>query len=211
MIDRMVLMDHSRATALDRYTSLRHYSVGNQRFEKDAEETVQEFYNAPDKKRFEVVSVAGSPYLRQKVIDRLLEAEIASVGDEKQDQSHITPRNYTFDLTGTESIDGHFCYVLEVKPKVAKKYLMRGRIWVDATDFAIVRMEGSPAHNPSFWTRKIHFIRRYEKHGAFWLPASTVSEADLFVAGKSTLRIDYSDYRISAQSDASLSPDVAAR
>ena len=73
---------------------------------------------------------------------------------------------------------------------------MRGRIWVHQEDFAIVRMEGSPAKNPSFWTRKVEFTRRYQKHGPFWLTASIESESEVLIAGKSSLKIEYSDYVI---------------
>ena len=62
-------------------------------------------------------------------------------------------------------------YVLEITPQRKESYLFRGRIWVDAEDYALVRAEGNPAKNPSFWTRKSHFVRRYEKHGQFWLPS----------------------------------------
>jgi hypothetical protein len=69
-------------------------------------------------------------------------------------------------------------------------------VWVDQIDFAIVKMEGSPAKNPSFWTRKSHFVRRYEKHGQFWLPSTFDSDAELVIFGKSTLRIEYTHYQV---------------
>ena len=61
-----------------------------------------------------------------------------------------------------ESIEGHPAYVINVVPKRRDKYLMEGRIWVDATDFALVRAEGKPAHNPSFWTRSVYFVQQYQ-------------------------------------------------
>ena len=73
---------------------------------------------------------------------------------------------------------------------------MKGQIWVDQVDFAIVRMEGKPAKNPSFGTRRVHFVRRYKKHGPFWLTDSLQSESVLWIAGKSTLDINYFDYEI---------------
>ena len=63
-------------------------------------------------------------------------------------------------------------------------------------DFAVVRMEGSPAKNPSFWTKSVQFTRCYKKHGPFWLAASIESESEVLIAGKSSLRIEYSDYVI---------------
>jgi hypothetical protein len=196
VVRRLVESDKQRASALGGYVSERRYVAENQRFAKHAEVAVQESYVPPDQKDLKILSETGSLVIRQKVIDKLIEAELDSVRSENLDQTHITPENYGFRLNGTEEMDGYSCFVLEVIPKSAKKYLMRGQIWVDRIDFAIVRMEGSPAKNPSIWTRKVRFVRRYEKHGSFWLPASLESESDILVAGRSTLKIEYSDYRI---------------
>ena len=126
----------------------------------------------------------------------MIEAEQDAAQNENRDQTRITPENYKFQLLGTEEQEGHPCFLIAVAPNQPKKYLMKGRIWVDQKDFAIVRMEGSPAKNPSFWTRKVEFTRRYQKHGPFWLAASIESESELLVAGKSSLKIEYLDYVI---------------
>ena len=52
-------------------------------------------------------------------------------------------------------------------PKRSDKYLFRGRVWVDAEDFAVARVEGQPAKSPSFWTRSVHFAQQYHKSGIF--------------------------------------------
>jgi hypothetical protein len=198
VVRRLVEMDKVRASALHRYVSERRYIVENRKFSKRAAVDVHESFVPPGRKELSVVSEAGSVLIRRKVIDKVIEAELDAVRNENRDQTHHTPENYTFRLTGTDEIEGHSCFVLEVTPKIEKKYLMRGRIWVDQSDFAIVRMEGSPARNPSVWTREVHFIRRYEKHGPFWLPASFESESRIVIAGTSSLKIEYSNYRIEA-------------
>src|SRR5580704_14791253 len=161
IVRRLVEMDNVRANSLRRYVSERRYIAENRKFSKRAEVTVVESYVPPDRKELSVTSETGSTIIRHRVIAKLIEAELDAVRDANRDQTHVTPENYTFQLAGTEQVDGHSCYVLEVIPKIAKKYLMRGRIWVDASDFAIARMEGSPAKNPSVWTRDVHFVRRY--------------------------------------------------
>ena len=52
------------------------------------------------------------------------------------------------------------------------------------------------AKNPSIWTRDVHFVRRYEKHGPLWLPAFLESESRIVIAGVSSLKIEYSNYQI---------------
>ena len=183
---------------MHRYVSERRYIVENLKFSKRAEVGVQESFVPPGSRELNVVSETGSALIRRRVIDQVIGAELDAVRDENRNQIHLTPENYTFRLTGADQIEGHSCFVLEVTPKIAKKYLMRGRIWVDQSEFAIVRMEGSPAKNPSVWTREVHFIRRYEKHGPLWLPASFESESRVVIAGTSSLKIEYSNYRIEA-------------
>ena len=196
VIERMIERDQWRRSALQQYISNRRYVADNEKFRKHAEVVVRETYVYPGKKEFETLSESGSDYIRHKVISKLIEAELDAAQNENRDQTKITPENYKFELLGTEEQEGHPCFLIAVVPRQSKKYLMKGRIWVDREDFAIVRMEGSPAKNPSFWTRKVQFIRRYQKHGPFWLAVSIESQSELLIAGKSSLKIEYSDYVI---------------
>ena len=196
VIQRMLEQDKARRSALQQYTSNRKYVADNKKFGKHAEVAVREKYVYPGQKQFETISENGSDYIRRKVISKLIEAEQDAAQNENRDQTRITPENYKFELLGTEEQEGHPCFLIAVIPNHSKKYLMKGRIWVHQEDFAIVRMEGSPAKNPSFWTRKVEFTRRYQKHGPFWLAASIESESEVLIAGKSSLKIEYSDYVI---------------
>ena len=210
VIRRMSQMNEARRRALLSYHAQRRYVAENSHFALRAEVSVSEAYSAGDK-RFRVLSEKGSPLIRRKVIDKLIDAEVDAATKENRDESQVTPANYLFQQGGTDVISGRNCYVFDVIPKTAKKYLMRGRVWIDAEDFAILRMEGSPAKNPSFWTRKTHFVRTYEKHGIFWLPASVESDSDILIAGKSTLKIDYTGYEIDSAADAALLVETAAK
>ena len=67
---------------------------------------------------------------------------------------------------------------------------------MNAKDFAITRVEGEPAVNPSWWTVKTDFKRRYQKIGDFWLPESNESETKVRVFGTAVLSIEYRDYQI---------------
>ena len=42
----------------------------------------------------------------------------------------------------------HPQYVLNVIPRTDEKFLYRGKIWVDAKDFAVTRIEAEPAKEP---------------------------------------------------------------
>jgi hypothetical protein len=95
-----------------------------------------------------------------------------------------------------QSIQGRESYVLEAEPKTRNKFLFRGKIWVDGSDFAITRIEGQPAVNPSWWTLRTDFKRSYQKVGEFWLPELNESETKVRVFGTANLCIEYGQYEI---------------
>jgi hypothetical protein len=210
VIRRMLQMNEARERALLAYRAQGRYVAENSHFALRAEVAVAETYSSGEKE-FQIVSESGSPFIRRKVIDKLIDAEVDAASKENRRESQVTPENYVFRQVGMDVISGRSCYVFDVSPKAATKYLMRGRVWIDAGDFAMVRIEGSPAKNPSFWTRKTHFVRTYEKHGPFWLPASVESDSDILIAGKSTLKIDYSGYEINSAANAALLMETAAK
>jgi hypothetical protein len=81
-------------------------------------------------------------------------------------------------------------------PKTKNKFLYRGKIWVDAQDFAVVRIEGEPGKNPSMWIKKTGIAHKYVKVDGFWLPAENHTESFIRLGGKATLSIEYQDYKI---------------
>jgi hypothetical protein len=88
-----------------------------------------------------------------------------------------------------------------VSPKTANKYLIDGKIWVDANDYSIVRIEGRPARNPSFWVRSVHFVHTYQKVGQFWFASSTHTTSEIRIFGDSELTIETSDYALNPRID----------
>jgi hypothetical protein len=192
--DRLAEMDATRAASLRGYTVMRRYVLDNHRLHVHAEMTVRMTYTAPGRKEFKVLSETGTPWIRSRVFRKLLQAEVEGASPDAG--NHIVPANYNFRLIGTAKQNDRPCYVLEAEPKSKNKYLFRGRIWVDAEDAAVARIDASPAQNPSFWTTKVHFVHLYEKIGPYWLAASNVSETEVRVFGTTDLKIDYFNYSI---------------
>ena len=52
---------------------------------------------------------------------------------------------------GRETLGGWLAYVLHVEPLKPSKFLYRGKVWLDAADFGLVKMETQPSKSPSFW------------------------------------------------------------
>jgi len=198
---RVARMNEQRANALETYSSIRTYHLECHGLShKKADMVIRADYEAPNKKVFTIVSESGSGTVRSHVFKKLLEAEQESMREENQQRTAITPENYTFQLTDYQKIDGNEFYVLDAQPLNKNKFLFRGRIWVDAKDFAISQVEGEPAVNPSWWTVKTDFTRRYQKIGDFWLPESNESETKVRIFGTAILTIHYEGYEIGGAS-----------
>jgi hypothetical protein len=194
---RVVQMNEQRAKALDTYSSVRTYHLECRCLShKIADMVVRAEYEAPNKKVFTIVSESGSGTVRSRVFKKLLEAEQESMREENQKRSAITPQNYTFQFTDYQKIDGNEFYVLEAQPQTENKFLFRGRIWVDAKAFAIAQVQGEPAVNPSWWTVRTDFTRRYQEIGSFWLPESNESATKVRIFGTAVLTIKYGKYEI---------------
>ncbi len=196
IVDQMQHHNKIRADDLKHYQSLRHYEVQYKGFSAtiDAKMAVEADYDAVSGKSFRIVSQTGSKFLVDKVLKRLLDTEKEAGSDQKS--TALTPQNYKFQLDGNEIVDGRPSYILDVEPLVASKYLYRGKIWVDAADFAVAKIEASPAKNPSFWISSTAIHHRYIKTEGFWLPEQNRSETRVRVGGTAVLTIDYGAYHV---------------
>ncbi len=198
VVSRMTVMDEIRLRSLHEYSSLRRYTLKNTRFGTFAEVRVRMFYQRPGEKRFEVLSETGSGLIRKSVLHRLIKTEMEASQPNLRAATRIVPQNYNFTLLGMAEHNGRRCYIVQAAPKKPTKYLFAGRLWVDAEDFAIARIEGSPAVKPSFWIRKTNFVHTYGKIGLFWLPESNNSDSDVRIYGKTIVKVEYGDYDIKA-------------
>lgn len=196
VIANMVERDNARRAALQGYTSTRRYVLQNAKLHKEAEMVVRVMYRKDGSKQFEIAASTGWGGARKHVFPRLLEAETDAARPGSVEDSRITPQNYSFSMVRVDEVDGRKAYVIDVTPKKATKYLIRGTIWVDAEELAILRMAGAPAKNPSFWIKSVQFSHTYRKHGQFWLAASDRSVSDARIFGPTELRIEYSDYAV---------------
>ena len=197
VIARIVEMNGVRARALDNYSSIRSYHLECHCIShKKADMLVRVDYQAPNKKDFTILSESGSASVRDKVFKKLLEAEQESTRLENRQRSAITSENYTFAVVEYQKTETSEVYVLNAQPRTKNKFLFRGRIWVDGKDFAVTRVEGEPAVNPSWWTVKTDFKRSYKKLGEFWLPESNESTTKVRIFGTAVLTINYGDYQL---------------
>ncbi|MGH9528775.1 MAG: hypothetical protein ACRD2S_02525 [Terriglobales bacterium] len=200
IISRLVAANHQRARDLHGYRGKRLYHLDYHGFlgTHTAQLEVEFTYTAPDKKDFKVISESGSKLLVNRVLLKLLDSEKEAFQKQNRERIDLNPRNYKFTFIGREPSPRGFSYILGVEPRQKTKFLYAGKIWVDATDFAVTKMEGEPAKNPSFWISRTKIEYIWTKIGEFWLPAHNQSVTQVRLGGTAVLTIDYTDYRITA-------------
>lgn len=203
IVAKLVAANQRRSHDLRGYHGRRFYHLDYRGFlgSHSAEMQVEAVYTAPDKKEFKVVSQGGSKVLINRVLLKLLDSEKEASQQQTRKQIELSPENYNFSFVGTErSPAGADSYVLSVQPRENNKYLYSGKIWVDARDFAVTRMEGEPAKNLSLWISRTTIEYIWTKNGEFWLPSSTKSVTQVRLGGAATLTIQYMDYQVTGLS-----------
>jgi hypothetical protein len=200
IVKNLVGMNLERAQALHAYHGTRTYRVEYRGFPRtySAEMIVDVNYRSPGTKEFTIQSATGSKMIIDQVFKKLLLAEQETLAADAQRRAALNGDNYDFTLVGYESTPFGSMYVLSVEPKTKDKFLYRGRIWVDAEDFAVARLEAQPGKSPSFWTKNSEVVQVYMKVSEFWLPASNHSVAGIRLGGRAELTIQYNNYQITS-------------
>jgi hypothetical protein len=193
VIARMLAREMQRDTAAHGYTGIRQYDLENPLFAKHAH-LIANVNGDPDGTvHFQVVSKegwnSGNTSLRQA-----LETESEISHPSTRPGTLVSKDNYAFQMIGTASLNGRTAYVIDVVPKRQEVYLFRGKIWVDAEDYALARIEGQLAKTPSIWIRTVRFTLEFRKSGEYWYPWLSTSTSDVRVFGNTTVTIRFLDY-----------------
>ncbi|MFQ5696152.1 MAG: sigma-E factor regulatory protein RseB domain-containing protein, partial [Terriglobia bacterium] len=196
IVDKFMRANEERDRLLAGYQVERVYSLRNELSEKEAVMQTEVTFGSPAELQVETCSRKGSGFIISRVFGRITKAEQEAVQPEQRARSALTPDNYDFALEGRDRLHGRTAFVLTVSPKREDKYLFKGRIWIDAHDFALMQAEGTVPKRPSFWVRKIKFRRLFRKVGPFWLPHKTEGEAEVLLYGTTWVTITNSDYRV---------------
>jgi hypothetical protein len=188
--------DQMQAKALEHYRAFRHYEIEYRGFFKGlrAQMDVELEYDAASGKTFRVTSESGSHALCERVLKRAIDSERDAFKD--RDAYALSAANYSFQLLGSETLDGRPSYVLQVDPLSANPFLYRGKIWVDAADFAVSKLEVQPAQNPSVWISQPLIHHTNSRIGGFWLPQEDESLTKVRIGGRAVMTIRYGPYQI---------------
>lgn len=194
IVSRMQSRSQLRDKQLGSYHALRTYSVEYHGLGvMSAQMQVEVSYDPQRGKSFHVVSQSGPFLLRDAVLKRAITSEEEASKD--KNSTALSPSNYRFALQGTDTVDGRPAYRLSVDPLKPEKFLYRGTIWVDAENFGVMKIQASPAKNPSLWISRTTIWVTDKMTGGFWLPEQTRSQTRVRLGGTATLTINYGQYQ----------------
>lgn len=121
----------------------------------------------------------------ENVVRKVLDHETAPATEHAK--AELSPENYNFTYAGTDTVDGHTCYVLQLTPKRDGKDLLNGKAWIDVNNFLVRQVAGSPSKSPSWWIKDVQVIVHYREIAGLWLQDATEAVADVRLVGKHTL------------------------
>jgi hypothetical protein len=184
ILQRFLALDDPQPT---QFRALRHLEARNDHFDKSA---WMDVWTEGDATGFtyDIVVEEGSEYIRSHVFREALEMERRAWKSGAPDRAGVTPANYVF-AEGSDQPDG--LTTLRLKPKRHDILLVEGAIFLNPEDGELVRMEGRLAKTPSFWTRRVQIVRRFQRIGGVRMPVALESVADVKVAGESTFKMTY--------------------
>lgn len=199
IVDRLAAENGRREAALAEWSSERVYRVEYRGMGGgSASMTVRAEFRAPGEKRLTVLGQQGSKMLCDGVLRKLLASEKEAESRTVRAQSAITNANYVAALEGEEVVNGVRAWRLTLTPRVATKFAVRGRVWVSEDDFGLMRMEGEPAKEVSWWVNRASIDARYQRSGIFWLPERNESVSRVRMGGEAQLTIEYGRYTVRA-------------
>ncbi len=190
----------SRIDRLAGYTATEHYAVfrGKDEAHPAAEMLVKTTYNKQNGKSYEILSQSGSSLWRNEVLRTLLDNEKRMSQPGNVGAALIDSANYemTLDAHPRDSLNGRECLVLDITPRRNSEYLFKGKLWVDAQDFAIVQLQGTASKSAFFLASAAEVSRQYEELDA--LPMATHAQAisGSALLGRTVVKIDYSNYQL---------------
>jgi len=195
IVGRMLRTQQENKARVHPFTVKRGYLLLDKQEQQKAQVVANITVLPQDSKYYNIESSSGG--MGEKVLRDVLTKETEPPRDAQR--KALSPENYDFQLLGNEIVDGRRCFLLSMSPKREEKDLLRGKIWVDAENYNIRRVEGSPAKNPSWWIHDLHILMSFAEVDGMWLRTFTHAVANVRFKGKYTMESRDIEYRFSEQ------------
>jgi len=185
IIARMAQARAENRGRLRPYLVRRDYKLfGKEKSKTKTEVTADLTFVPPASKAYSIQRHVGTG-LGLKVVRRMLDSEVEITTDFGATDLSLT--NYAFRLLGEENCASGRCYVLELLPRRKDRNLLRGKIWVDAGTYLLIRSEGEPASSPSWWLRDVRIAFVYGEVYGMWLQTSSEITTNVRLLGQHTM------------------------
>jgi hypothetical protein len=142
--------------------------------------------------QYDVLEESGSGLIRSRVLHAALEAERQARARDQSARAALSEANYRF---APAEITPEGLLRVAIFPKRKDAMLVEGSILLTNDQADLIRVEGLLVKRPSFWTRRVHIVRRYERVAGVRVPIAMGSTADILFSGHSTFSMDY-EYEI---------------
>lgn len=188
-----------RQQRLAYYTVVEHYAVfhGSEQTAPIAQMTVRTTYSREQGKSYQILSESGSQLVLRFGLHPLLENERQINLPRNRAQSWFNTNNYKMQPgAATEMLAGRACRVVVIAPRSPAPNRIRGRLWADASDGSVVRIEGTGTKSPSLLSGPARLLREYANLEGVSMATRARAESDHALFGRIVVTIDYSDYQL---------------
>jgi len=175
------------------YQVVRDYQLFGKGQKSKSEVTAYIDYVPPDLQTFTIRKNQGVN-IGEVIVRKILESEREILTN--QSATEVSPANYSFQFLRKDVLNRQPCYVLELRPLRKDSKLLDGLVWIDASTFLILRMEGEPARAPSWWVRNIHVALDFHVVHGMWLQTALRSTANVRLLGEHTLVSHDVEYKV---------------
>jgi hypothetical protein len=190
----------NRIDHLAAYTVTEHYAVfrGKDETHPAAEMLVKTTYRKQTGKSYEIVSQNGSSFWRNEVLATLLDNEKRMSRPGNVETALINSTNYEMklDANAREQLNGRDCLVIDINPRRTSQFLFKGKLWVDAQDFAIVQLKGTASKSAFFLASAADVTRQYDEINGLPMATHAQATSGSSLLGQTVVKIDYTNYQL---------------
>lgn len=159
---------------------------------------VRTTYRKESGKSYEILAESGSELIRRFGLHPLLDSERTINQPANREHALFVSANYNMRLKpgAVQRVNGRDCFAIAISPHARATNLIEGTLWVDATDYTIVRLEGVSTKSASLVSSPPHVTRDYIKVDGYSQASHATAISSGFLFGRVRVTIDYSDYHL---------------
>ncbi len=195
VVSKFLAWETMQEAQLASYRSTRKYVLNATQRKEFLTADVLMNYSSARGETLDITGWTGSSGVYRLALRKILESEASFTRPQNKSQLRLSEDNYSFELLGKEQREGWLCYVLRIKPRRRSKYLLEGRIWIDAENYGLVRLDGQVTVG-SFWVGRPYVVQDLQYVDGFWILRNSKWSTRARCVGDVALSIETSSYQL---------------